>query len=224
MTVSLSDPLNATQLLCGCGCGTELTITRSYRIPTYVSGHASRVLHPVPEPVWEGDCLRWQGSHTTGGYGTWYDPRSQKKNTVHRIFWEKFHGPITDGLTIDHVYAWGCRFKDCFRISHMELVTPGENTRRKNLGDTCKWGHPRTEENILLVYYPTHGMRQCRPCTTRRMKKMRDKRISEEKVNRDPCAQCGQPIPDARSLAAKFCTNDCKIIFHSRARFGKQEV
>lgn len=222
MTVSLSDPPNATQLLCGCGCGTELTITRSYRVPTFINGHYSRFAHPIPEPVWDGDCLRWQGAHSQGGYGTWTNPRTKKKDGVHRIFWELFNGPILPGLTIDHVHAWGCRHTDCFRLTHMELVPPDENSRRQVRGDTCKWGHPRTEENTLLVYYPTHVMKQCRPCTKRRMKTLRDAKAAAKKKNRAPCVGCGVQIPDDRSLSAKFCTDVCRVTFHVRDRKTKR--
>lgn len=39
-------------------------------------------------------------------------------------------GPIPDGLTLDHVVAWGCRHKNCVNPAHLEPVTAAENTRR----------------------------------------------------------------------------------------------
>jgi hypothetical protein len=44
---------------------------------------------------------------------------------AHRVIWEAVHGPIPDGLQINHKNG----IKDDNRIENLELVTPSENTR-----------------------------------------------------------------------------------------------
>lgn len=53
---------------------------------------------------------------------------AQRKNprfamVVHRIVWESVHGPIPDGLQINHING----IKTDNRINNLELVTPSEN-------------------------------------------------------------------------------------------------
>jgi HNH endonuclease len=47
---------------------------------------------------------------------------------VHRLMYEAAYGPMPDGLQTDHL----CRQTLCCRPSHMEAVTPRENTLRSN--------------------------------------------------------------------------------------------
>ena len=65
---------------------------------------------------------------------------------VHRLAWEAVHGPIPDGLTVDH----SCFNRACINVEHMELTTRGENARRgrrwkaQQEAGTCHRGHPRS--------------------------------------------------------------------------------
>ena len=59
----------------------------------------------------DGDCWRRSASLDAKGYGQFYLEGRQQRS--HRASYMMFVGPIPDGLTIDHVRARGCRFKDC---------------------------------------------------------------------------------------------------------------
>lgn len=111
-------------------------------------------------------CILWTGPLNDWGYGkVWVDGRSMQ---VHRAVYEGFVGPIPEGLTIDHVYAWGCRHRHCVNPAHLEAVTIRENLMR---GQTqaatnaakvsCIHGHPFDEAN---TYVYADGRRTCRTC------------------------------------------------------------
>lgn len=69
-------------------------------------------------------CWIWQRATNASGYGKL---RVHGKDWLaHRWFWSEAHGPILDGMVIDHL----CRTRRCVNPGHMELVTPGENQRR----------------------------------------------------------------------------------------------
>lgn len=82
---------------------------------------------------------------------------------AHRWLWEQEHGPIPDGMEIDHL----CRNRACVRASHMELVTHLENVRRGESGQRqarrthCPQGHPYSGDNLRIR---SDGGRLCRAC------------------------------------------------------------
>ncbi|WP_207912174.1 HNH endonuclease signature motif containing protein [Parafrankia sp. BMG5.11] len=79
----------------------------------------------VPHP---NGCHMWIGSLTSTGYGKFRDENGRLV-MAHRWIWEYARGPIPDGMVIDH-FAGRCRRRDCVRLSHLAVVTPGENNRR----------------------------------------------------------------------------------------------
>lgn len=72
---------------------------------------------PLP---WSG-CLIWTGT-TASGYGT--IKVDGKKVGAHRFAWEQEHGPIPDGMVIDHRYHCD---PACCEPSHLRLATVPEN-------------------------------------------------------------------------------------------------
>lgn len=76
----------------------------------------------------ESGCWLWTDGVTGEGYGT---IRRQTAGGwhlfgAHRVSYTAFVGHIPEGLVIDHV----CRVVQCVNPTHLEAVTPRENTRR----------------------------------------------------------------------------------------------
>jgi hypothetical protein len=124
-------------MFCACGCGNLTTIAQRTRTrkgwvkgqpKKFVRGHNRR--RSVEEgfreycPAGAGDeCWIWAGGVSSDGYGT-----IQRGGLAyaHRLSYEKYIGPIPDGLHIAHL----CRVRLCVNPNHLEAVAPGENTRR----------------------------------------------------------------------------------------------
>ena len=110
-------------------------------------------------------CWIWTGAHNSRGYGQFGVNGTSR--SVHRLVVEDEHGPIPDGMAVDHVYDRGCRHLDCVRPDHLEVVTQAENNRRSrvargyHIGGHCGKGHELTEEN---VYRHPRGSLVCRTC------------------------------------------------------------
>jgi hypothetical protein len=138
------------------------------------------VKRPLEERLLEGSevvetgCRRWTGMHQHKGYGQ--INVGNKNRMVHRMAYEVWIGPIPEGLEIDHVYARGCRYRDCIEPSHLEAVTHAENLRRKPLATHCKNGHEYTSENTQVRTLPDGGPRRaCRTCIRARKREWQAK-------------------------------------------------
>lgn len=120
---------------CGCGCG-QLTNLARCNDPSkgwikgepirFIAGHAARKGWLITEEAlgYGTACHVWQKARDHDGYGiTWHDGTTRR---AHRIAYERAHGPIREGLVIDHL----CRVPACVNPDHMQPVTTAENTRR----------------------------------------------------------------------------------------------
>jgi hypothetical protein len=80
-------------------------------------------------------CWLWLGPVGRKGYGAFRVKRGDRWDTVpaHRYAFELEHGPIAQGLTLDHLIGPGepCSSILCVRPDHLEPVTDAENTRRR---------------------------------------------------------------------------------------------
>jgi hypothetical protein len=106
------------------------------------------------------DCIVWTGALNSRGYGCF--AIQGKSHLAHRVAYEDAHGPIPDGMTIDHL----CSQKRCVNPDHLEVVTRGENNRRGHsleVGMFCQGGAHLIETEGDLYVNPT-GRRQCKRC------------------------------------------------------------
>ena len=141
----------------------------------------------------DGECLVWTGAkNRRGGYGKLHRVINgeSKMFLAHRYHWEIENGPVPEGKQLDHL----CRTRVCVNLSHMEVVTPQENTLR-GVGPTaknarkekCVRGHLFTEENTYLE----GTKRKCRACA-KRVRKIQQARFQGPR----------RPKPDRETLAA----------------------
>lgn len=125
---------------------------------------------PAEERFWTfvnktATCWLWTGVRHGPGYGRFRQTTksSGRQAMAHRYSYELVHGPIPEGLQIDHL----CRNPSCVRPDHLEAVTARENTMRsrapsaRNARKThCPKGHPLSGDNVRLV----GGRRNCSTC------------------------------------------------------------
>ena len=72
----------------------------------------------------DGECLVWTAGRFSTGYG--YTRRGDGSRThVHRVAYELEHGPIPEGMVVDHI----CHNRACFRVSHLRLATQQQNVQ-----------------------------------------------------------------------------------------------
>ena len=114
----------------------------------------------------QSQCWVWTGP-TNNGYGV--ISRRMIINgqrvgpRIHRIFYAQLHGPIPEGLCLDHL----CENKLCVNPDHLESVTREENTARwyRKRGFTfefCKHGHPYLGNRIRRG--GRHKGTECKRC------------------------------------------------------------
>lgn len=114
-----------------------------------------------------GPCHMWTAGAIKQGYGSFH-PAKGVMVLAHRWIYEKTHGPIPDGLVVDHL----CRVRRCVNVDHLEAVTNLENLRRglgyglqNGMRTHCLHGHEYTPEN---TYTDRKGGIRCRACSRRR--------------------------------------------------------
>lgn len=118
-------------------------------------------------------CWLWTGA-TNGRYGK-FAARTSRADPLtvfaHRFSYELAHGPIPDGLVVNH----RCEVRLCVNPAHLEAVTVSENLRygtnpiailaRKT---HCKHGH-------LLDRVRANGTRRCSTCGREKMRRRRER-------------------------------------------------
>lgn len=127
--------------LCGCGCGEPTPLApktiaaRGWRkgepIRFIHNHHRRGVLGPrttyvIEDRGYQTPCHIGQGYVKQNGYIARWSPTRKAQCSAHVVVWEEAHGPVPDGLELDHL----CRVRACVREDHLELVTHAENCRR----------------------------------------------------------------------------------------------
>jgi len=145
-------------------------------------------------------CWRWIGATWEKGYGKFTLPETQRRIGAHVWGYERFIGPVPDGMELDHTChdpqvcrdASRCPHRSCVNPAHLEPVPHGENVRRglaphvngaHNAAIThCPRGHEYTPENTY--YRKSRPGRNCRACgaivTKRRKAEARARGRQEE--------------------------------------------
>ncbi len=120
-----------------------------------------------------GDCWLWMGA-THLGYGKFWLERRQRR--AHRVSYEWEHGPVGEGLEVDHL----CHNPACVKPGHLEAVIPRVNHLRSNsVGGQnarkthCPSGHPYSGYNLILRKRGTNARRECRECHRLRCQEQR---------------------------------------------------
>ncbi len=151
-------------------------------------GHSrsGRFEYQVEDRGYVTDCWIWAGTiDAVTGYGRGLNSHRQYRG-AHRVSYEKFRGPIPEGLTLDHL----CRVKSCVNPDHLEPVTNAENIRRawvdrppRQLQTHCQRGH--SLEGLPITTHSKSGgrFRVCRTCINESQRRRREiNRTIEESV------------------------------------------
>lgn len=125
--------------LCGCGCGGSTRVaTKTDRgagqvkgVPLrFITGHHNHLLRKTPyeerDCGHETPCWVWLKARNVRGYGLATPRDGGSGRVAHKVYWEKEHGSVPDGLELDHL----CRRRDCVNPAHLEPVKHKENVRR----------------------------------------------------------------------------------------------
>jgi hypothetical protein len=133
-----------------------------------------------PEP--NSGCWLWMGYCQPTGYGHFGTGNGHIKK-AHRFIYEYLHGPIRNGLDLDHL----CRVRCCVNPQHLEPVSRAENLRRspivraaidkmnhdKRCLTHCSHGHEYTPINTRML---SDGSRKCRQCASIIMRNYYDRK------------------------------------------------
>ena len=133
----------------------------NHHVMTAPKDDAARFWSKV-ERLGSNDCWRWLAAMNHQGYGVFQYRNAGRM--AHRVSYELTHGPIPDGLVVDHL----CRNRSCMNPAHLDVVTPRTNTLRSSnfiarhaIAMHCPQGHPYDTKN---TYHTPSGGRDCRTC------------------------------------------------------------
>lgn len=129
----------------------------------------------------ESDCHVWTGPLDKDGYGSFYLRRKNRR--AHRAAWYDMHGPIPEGLVVNHI----CKNRACVNAQHLQVVTAGENTLRDSTTISainarkvhCPQGHPYDRRYRNGKGY----QRCCSICESAKKSRLRKKWRAEDTLN-----------------------------------------
>lgn len=125
----------------------------------------------VERPEDTSACWIWRGARGRKQYGLCSEVVTDSgTRQPHRVSYELLIGQIPDGMHLDHL----CRTPLCVNPSHLEPVTPLENTQRGLHGELkthCVNSHELTDDNVRVRN--RDNARICRTCDRLRMRRAR---------------------------------------------------
>jgi len=171
---------------CECECGGKTEIaTRTDASCGWVKGKPKRFIfnhhrrkrassyYTEQDLGYTSPCWVWTGT-TRDGYGR--IGRDGRLWNAHVWYYVQVHGPVPDGLEVDHlchqncVGGSTCPHRACVNPDHLEAVPKIVNNRRgvksRPQKTHCKHGHEFTPENTIRR---ADGTRKCRVCQNRMM-------------------------------------------------------
>jgi hypothetical protein len=114
-----------------------------------------------------GPCHLSTYSTASHGYAQvgWTENGRTRMVLCHQVVWFADHGPIADGMTVDH----RCHVKPCIRLEHLRLLTNEDNGRRNRPGldwpldGSCANGHG-PEHRFAIAHKDGSRKTRCREC------------------------------------------------------------
>lgn len=176
---------------------------------------AVELLWESASPGEPNECWIWPGRKNDAGYGILRtfeklpDGAHKRVNSrVHRVAFAWRHGPIEDGVVLDHIChnedaecrgGIECIHRSCFNPEHLRPKTTGENvlsspltiSSRNALKTHCPQGHAYTPENTRVE---RDGGRKCRACGRDRARTAHTRRKESEPQ------KVKEPLPHPNSL------------------------
>lgn len=119
---------------CQCGCGESTRIpTTNDRVHGWVAGvplryvhrHRNRATGPDFALDLDTGCWEWLRARQANGYGKVANQYAHQY--AHRLYYERYVGPIGEGLEIDHL----CFNPGCVNPRHLEAVPHAVNAQRR---------------------------------------------------------------------------------------------
>ena len=147
-------------------------------------------MHPLLDPrlskyivVCPTGCWIWGGARISTGYGETFN--GKRPVLAHRVTYEAVKGPISDGLTIDHL----CRVRACCNPDHLEAVSMRVNCLR-GIGPSakaavkthCVHGHALEDAYRYMLGDDNWPRRVCRTCHRLRMRSRVRRTINGKRV------------------------------------------
>lgn len=129
-------------------------------IPPLTPEQIERFWSKVDKSAGPTACWPWKDGLKPDGYAL-FKVRAGDSYMAHRIAYTLVIGQIPDGMTVDHVKAWGCELRHCANPAHLEPVPHEINCNRRR-GQYCARGHELTEDNL---YLRRDGGRRCKTCS-----------------------------------------------------------
>lgn len=135
------------------------------------------------------ECWPWLSSRNPKGYGVMSDGH-RSSQPAHRFGYVLAHGPIPDGLTVDHLchtvactLGNACPHRACQNPAHLQVLSHIDNARRGtsmaaiNRRKThCKRGHELSAVNIYEALFRKRGYRACKLCAQLRSQQQTQER------------------------------------------------